>query len=234
MRRPAALLAVVGLATVLDLAAAPLSHRLTWVGNSFSGASNRWVQNFFIHIGVQPDGTVHTWSHWDEGGRKFGVYKDGDVVGNKNVNPNSLEVHDSAGRHWRLEVTYTDPRHQEWEFVPKGITCDGRPVQFPDLFQPTAIAFANDGTLMVADSGTGPRQQVLFYDVADPGAPRLRKVFGDRGGIASGTPGEITPTKFWGIRGIGMDAAGNLYVAQSEQGSVLRSFTPAGGLRWEA
>jgi hypothetical protein len=30
-----------------------------------------------------------------------------------------------------------------------------------------------------------------------------------------------------------MDAAGNLYVAQSEMGTVLRSFTPTGELRWE-
>ena len=40
-----------------------LDYSVTWVGNSFSGASNKWVQNFFIHTGVQPDGTVNTWSH---------------------------------------------------------------------------------------------------------------------------------------------------------------------------
>ena len=213
--------------------AAPLDHSVTWVGNSFSGASNRWVQNFLIHTKVQPDGTVNTWSHWDEGGKKFGVYKDGDVVGNTNVNPNSLETRDQLGRLWKLEVAYTDPKHQEWEFIPKGITCDGAKVTFPDLFQPMALALANDGQLMVADSGTGPRQQVLFYDVADPAKPKLTRTFGERGGIGSGIPGRITPTKFWGIRGLGMDAAGNLYVAMSEQGSVLRSFTPEGALRWE-
>jgi hypothetical protein len=210
-----------------------LDYSVSWVGNSFSGASNRWVQNFFIQTHVQPDGTVNTWSHWDEGGKKFGVYKDGDVIGNTNVNPNSLETRDRLGRLWKLEVEYTDPKHQEWEFVPKGITCDGKAVTFPDLFQPMALALANDGSLMVADSGIGPRQQVLFYDVADADHPRLVKAFGDRGGIASGTPGEIKPTKFWGIRGLGMDAVGNLYVATSEMGTVLRSFTPDGKLRWE-
>jgi sugar lactone lactonase YvrE len=213
--------------------AAPLDHSVTWVGNSFSGASNRWVQNFLIHTKVQPDGTVNTWSHWDEGGKKFGVYKDGDVVGNTNVNPNSLETRDKLGRMWKLEVAYTDPKHQEWEFIPKGITCDGAKVTFPDLFQPMALALANDGQLMVADSGTGPRQQVLFYDVADPAKPKLTRTFGERGGIGSGIPGRLTPKKFWGIRGLGMDAAGNLYVAMSEQGSVLRSFSPDGALRWE-
>ncbi len=43
----------------------------------------------------------------------------------------------------------------------------------------------------------------------------------------------MTPTKFWGIRGLGMDAAGNLYVAMSEMGSCLRKFTPEGKLVWE-
>jgi len=213
--------------------AEPLRYSVSWVGNSFPGANDKWVQNFFIHTKVQPDGTVNTWSHWDEGGRKFGVYKDGEVIGNNDVNPNSLETRDKLGRLWKLEVTYTDPKHQEWEFIPKGITCDGLAVTFPELSQPMALALANDGQLMVADSGTGPRQQVLFYDIADPAQPKLTRVFGERGGIGSGVPGEITPTKFWGIRGLGTDAAGNIYVAMSEQGSVLRSFTPGGALRWE-
>ncbi len=213
--------------------ATPLNYAVTWVGNSFSGASNKWVQNFFIHTKVQPDGAVNTWSHWDEGGKKFGVYQDGDVIGNTNVNPDSLEVRDQQGRLWKLNVEYTDPKHQEWEFTPKDITCDDRAVTFPGLFQPTAIAMANDGSLMIGDSGTGPRQQVLFYDIRDIAKPKLVKPFGDHGGIGSGTPGQITPTKFWGIRGLGMDAAGNLYVAMSEMGTVLRSFTPDGQLRWE-
>ena len=52
---------------------ADLDYRVSWLGNSFSGADGKWVQNFFIHMKVQPDGTVNTWSHWDEGGKKFGV-----------------------------------------------------------------------------------------------------------------------------------------------------------------
>lgn len=211
----------------------PGKVEVSWVGNSFSGASNRWVQNFFIHTAVQPDGTVNTWSHWDEGGKKFGVYRDGDVIGDTDVQANSLETKDAQGRRWKLRVDYTDPKHQEWEFIPRDITCDDQPVTFPGLFQPTALALARDGTLMVADSGTGPRQQVLFFDVTQRDAPQLVRTFGDYGGIGSGIPGQITPTKFWGIRGIGMDAQTNLYVAQSEMGSVLRSFTPDGKLRWQ-
>jgi len=211
----------------------PGSYQTSWLGNSFSGASNRWVQNFFINTQVQPDGTVNTWSHWDEGGHRFGVYKDGDVIGNEDVKANSLEVTDQAGHHWKLVVTYVDPKHQEWDFMPKGIQCDGRDVTFPELFQPTALALANNGQLMVADSLAGPRQQVLFYDVADPDHPRLTRAFGERGGIGSGTPGAVTPTKFWGIRGLGMDAAGNVYVAMSEMGTVLREFSPDGKMLWQ-
>jgi hypothetical protein len=61
--------------------AAPLNYSVSWLGNSFCGASNKWVQNFFIHTRVEPDGTVHTWSHWDEGGKKFGVHKDVENTG---------------------------------------------------------------------------------------------------------------------------------------------------------
>ena len=47
---------------------------------------------------VQPDGTLDTWSHWDEGGKKFGAYKDGDVIGDTNVNTGSLRcATNSAG-----------------------------------------------------------------------------------------------------------------------------------------
>lgn len=206
---------------------------VSWLGNSYSGAHDKWVQNFFIDAIVQPDGTVNTWSHWDEGGHRFGVYKDGDVIGDKDVKANSLEVADKAGRHWKLAVEYIDPKHNEWDFKPLGIECDGQRVSFPELEQPAALALANDGQLMVADSWTGSRQQILFYDVADPRHPRLARAFGERGGIASGTPGEVAPLKFWGIRGTGMDAEGNIYVAMSEMGTVLRKFSPGGELLWE-
>ena len=210
-----------------------LDYSVSWVGNSFSGADGKWVQNFFIHMNTRPDGTCHTWSHWDEGGKRFGIYKDGDVLGNEDVGANSLKATDRQSRQWELIVRYVDPNHNEYDFIPEEIQCDGQSVTFPDLYQPTALAMANDGRLMVADSHTGPRQQVLFYDVSDGKHPKLVQTFGDYGGISSGTPGVVTPTKLWGIRGIGMDREGNIYVAMSEMGSVLRKFTPEGKLVWE-
>ena len=43
---------------------ADLNYTASWVGNSFSGADDKWVQNFFINMVTQPDGTCNTWSHW--------------------------------------------------------------------------------------------------------------------------------------------------------------------------
>ena len=212
---------------------ADLNYSVSWVGNSFSGADDKWVQNFFIHMNTAPDGSCFTWSHWDEGGKKFGVYKDASVIGNKDTKPNSLKAIDKQNRTWTIDVQYTDPKHQEWDFVPKGILCDGKEIKLPDLFQPTALAIANHGELIVADSLTGPRQQVLFYDISDLEHPKLTKAFGDYGGISSGKPGQVTPTKFWGIRGVGVDAQDNLYVAMSEMGTVLRKFAPDGKMAWE-
>jgi hypothetical protein len=214
-------------------AASDLHYTVSWVGNSFSGADDKWVQNFMLDMVTAPDGACYTWSHWDEGGRKFGIYKDGDVIGNKDVHANSLGVKDKSGRLWKLNVQYVDPKNNEWDFVPQSITCDRKEVKFPGLYVPTALALANDGSLMVADSQTGPRQQVLFYNIADLDHAKLLKAFGDFGGIRSGTPGRVTPTKFWGIRGIGTDKDDNIYVAMSEMGSVLRKLTPKGNLVWE-
>jgi hypothetical protein len=210
-----------------------LECKVSWIGNSFSGADDKWVQNFFIHMNTAPDGTCYTWSHWDEGGKRFGVYKDGDVIGNNDVHANSLEARDKSGRTWKLNVDYVDPKNNEWDFLPKSITCDGHEVTFPELHVPTALAVSNDGTLLIADSQTSPRQQVLFYDVSDLAHPKLVRTLGDFGGISSGTPGVVTPTKLWGIRGVGADRDGNTYVAMSEMGTVLRKFTRQAKLAWE-
>ena len=233
-RPKSALLALVGLALAAGAAReGKLDYVVSWVGNSFPGAGGKWVQNFFIHMNTRPVGSCVTWSHWDEGGKRFGIYKDGDVVGNKDGHANSLEARDAGGKTWKLYVEYVSPKDHEFDFRPRGIRYDGKPVEFPGFHEPTALAMANDGSLMVADSGTGPRQQVLFYDVSDWRHPRLARAFGDYGGIGSGTPGVVAPTKFWGIRGVGMDREGNLYVAMSEMGSVLRKFTTDGRLAWE-
>lgn len=115
--------------------------------------------------------------------------------------------------------------------------ADGKDLgaSIPGLDQPSAIAFDHrQGQLLVCENGR--RQQVLFFDVK--GEPRLTATFGEEGGLRSGTPGLVTPKKLFGLRGAGTDAEGNLYVALAFDNGpngnlVLRSFTPAGKLRWE-
>lgn len=70
-----------------------LMHETSWIGNSFGGADNKWVQNYVDEIEVSPDGTVYTASEWDEAGRCSGIYKDGDV------NPELLKQYDGKGGH---------------------------------------------------------------------------------------------------------------------------------------
>jgi len=120
---------------VLEAQEDSLRYDVSWLGNSFPGADDEWVQNFFVHMNVRPDGSCVTWSHWDEGGKRFGIYKDGDVIGNEDVGANSLEVKDKQGRQWRLEVRYIDPNHNEWDFESERITCDGQDVRFPGSCQ---------------------------------------------------------------------------------------------------
>jgi hypothetical protein len=106
------------------------------------------------------------------------------------------------------------------------------PEKITDAGKPTAISVDNKGRLVVCDNG--PRLQVLFYDIS--GKPRLAGTFGDRGGIAGGNVGVVTPTKLFHLAGAGTDAAGNVYVALSGgawDGAIIRKFTPQGSLVWE-
>ena len=117
---------------------------------------------------------------------------------------------------------------------------------FATLAAPTSLAFdaKNPALLIVCDDG--PDQQVKFFDVANPRAPKLTKTFGEKGGLFSKTTdakgrkladGEAFPTRLYSPRGAGTDAKGNLYVSLGFNGApvgtlVLRSFAPDGSLRW--
>jgi len=196
-----------------------ISSTTSWVGNTFSGigdtTTGEWAQNFIDGAIVTPDGTVYTESDWDEAGRKFGIYKDGRVIGNQDMNIDAKKVVDQNGATWSIVGT---------EIIKQGSTT-----KITSAWRPTALAVANNGQLMVADN---KRSQILFYDISQPD-PVLVDTFGELGGISAGVPGEVTPTKFWGMTGIGMDAEGNIYVAMSEQGTMIRKLTPSGELVWQ-
>mgnify|MGYP005839903129 FL=1 len=115
--------------------------------------------------------------------------------------------------------------------------ADGRPTgrAITDAGQPSALALAPDGRLVVCDDGQ--RQQVRFYDLT--AEPRLVGTFGQEGGIHAGTPGQPAPEKLMRPAGANLDAAGNLYVGlrydekTPSGGFILRCFDPAGKLKWE-
>ncbi len=70
--RPAPALAPVG-----DAA----SYRTCWIGNSFGGADQTWVQGRIHDAWVSPEGAVFATTWWDEGGHEQCAYKDGRLLG---------------------------------------------------------------------------------------------------------------------------------------------------------
>jgi sugar lactone lactonase YvrE len=116
-------------------------------------------------------------------------------------------------------------------YSPDGMRLQGA---ITDVGKPSAVALGNDkGQLIVCDDGA--RQQVLFYDITNPQTPKLVGVFGEKGGLRSGIPGEVKPLKLFALRGAGTDAQGNIYVAMGMTmgETIIRKFTPQGKLVWE-
>ncbi len=57
-----------------------LDYRSSWVGNSFSSSSARYVSGQLASLYVAPDGTCYANSAYDEAGEAAKIYKDGTVV----------------------------------------------------------------------------------------------------------------------------------------------------------
>jgi len=204
----------------------------TYVANSF-GSNTKWVQNFIENMSVTANGTVYTSSYWDEGRHPNGVYTKCDAIGNVNKNPNSLLTKDCKGNTWTVINPYLRFTLGQIAPVPTGalapyILCsDGREIR--SIVDPTAINVDNQCRLMVADNG--PDQNIKVFDISGNGTPVIINTIGDKGGALSGPkPGIIEPLKFWGIRGLGTDSIGNLWVgscgypSQVGGGTDLRHF----------
>lgn len=213
--------------------------KCTYLGNSFGGGT-KWVQNYINNISVAADGTVYTNSGWDEGHREYGVYTKCDVTGNINKNPNSLVTKDGKGNTWSVQnpcLRFIQGLGNSADPIPTGdkapyIKCtDGREIRsIPD---PSAIAIDNKGQLMVADNG--PDQNIKVFDISGSGSPVPVDTIGIVGGAMGGAvKGQVEPLKFWGIRGLGTDVVGNLWVAscgfpsQAGGGTDLRHFNTSG------
>ncbi len=113
------------------------------------------------------------------------------------------------------------------------INGDLQPQQIPldNTTIPTALAFDNAGRLLVADNGVD--QHIKIYGNLDS-EPTLVDTFGVTGGVFSGIPGQVAPLKFHDLQGVGVDAAGNIYVGMGgyASGTELESYTAAGERNW--
>jgi hypothetical protein len=233
------LLSCFGISTISAQKQIKENLKFTYLGNSFGGGT-KWVQNYINNISVAANGTVYTNSGWDEGHREYGVYTKCNVTGNINKNPNSLVTKDGKGNTWTVQnpcLRFTQGQGNSADPIPTGakapyIKCsDGREIRsIPD---PSAIALDNKGRLMVADNG--PDQNIKIFDISGNGTPVPVDTFGVVGGAIGGAvKGQVEPLKFWGIRGLGTDVVGNLWVAscgfpsQAGGGTDLRHFNTSG------
>ena len=103
-----------------------------------------------------------------------------------------------------------------------------------DVTNPLAIAVNGWNQLLVG--GLDQASQIRLYGNLGR-TPSLAGTFGANGGIFSGTPGRHEPLKFHQIRGLGVDAAGNIYVCMmygaKTWGQSVEAFTSDGKLLWE-
>lgn len=106
-------------------------------------------------------------------------------------------------------------------------------ITFPEEVEATTFfvdTIAN--RILVADNGIN--QNIRIYtDIA--GTPNYSSSFGTQYGIHSGIAGKYEPLKFFDIKGVGADASGKIYVANSAPngGTVLQAYRPDGSLMWD-
>jgi len=234
-----------------------------WLANT-GGRPDNHVQNFVTDmVTYYPyafEGTgrgggymLLTASWWDEGHCGYCSYQDGEQLG-KSENHQAIIHSDTAVfgstkcqiNHFygRFFFTTQAPVPTSGPNAPT-VTCStGDTLRYPSILDPSAIGFDNHGRLLVGENG--PDQNIQIYAFGP-----LRKVgtFGDSGGVFARSkpgassvyrPGEVGPRRFWGIRGISVDSANNLYVAcsglpmQTIGGTHIRAFSGLDStLQWE-
>jgi len=164
----------------------------------------------------------------------------------------SAHVENFYGRFFNSPYEYfneTPPPAYPDTSAPYVSLSDGRKITV--VTDPTAVDFDNSGLLWISDNG--PDQNIKIFDVSSASQSLTTpvKTFGAVGGIygtngtafgSNGTPlvGQMGDFRFWGIRGIAHDAAGNIYVgssgmnAENMAGTDIRQFSTDGAtLNWK-
>ena len=160
--------------------------------------------------------------------------------------PGKLAIDADGQTIWVIQAAHlaraADMRRLRDPMEVRAYSRDGHPgiaLPLPAGTDPTDVTVDNRGRILVADNG--PRQQILVFSHA-ANAIRFSGAIGEPGGIFGtrlprGTPG---PLRFNGMTGVGVDAAGNLYVSNNgaglrparAKGTVLESYSPALQTRW--
>jgi len=130
---------------------------------------------------------------------------------------------DAAGNVWA--ISNSSPTLIE-SFTPDGTL---RPQRVTSVPEAKSLAMDARGRLLVADAG--PDQQVKIFDHLDT-RPELAQTIGVKGGIYAGVRGSVAADKLNMPRGVGADAAGNVYVCTSGNGTEIKCFGPRGDVRW--
>ena len=222
-----------------------------WVANSGGNAFSH-IQNFIEDMTVQSDGTVLTQSFYDEGQHPNSKYNQGAWTGynwttdTSNPHPSRRAVY--RGIQWDILHFYGRAFFGNVGPPPVGdsapLIVSSRGDTLRAIADPTAIAFDSTGRFLVADNGPDQNIKVFAVPAKVRGPFKLVDSIGEKGGVFAGpVRGQTGPRRFWGIRGIGVDAMGRLYVGctgmpmQVGGGTDIRCFsdlTRTGALLWEA
>jgi hypothetical protein len=218
-----------------------LSYQAHWLANT-SGQPGSHIQNFIEDMSVIyvsdkqfPGPMVVTKSFWDEGGRPNAVYQDGRRIG-FNLWKDRTDSRTAVYQGDTCRILNFYGRSFLFKLAPPPSTPDSSPrVSCTDgstiasIEDPTALAFDRAGRLLIGDNG--PDQNVKIFTRV-PGGWLRSGAFGETGGVFAGpVRGAAGPRRFWGIRGLGVDSAGNLYVGctgipmQTMGGTDIRVFS---------
>lgn len=141
---------------------------------------------------------------------------------------------DASGALWMLQRKTESAPAELIGFYPDSVRPRAS-LTFDAVAQPLAFCLSPDGRVFVAEDDA--RQQVRIYSLTKEGTLKETGTFGEKGGIAAGTPGAFGDRKLNHVTALGIDAKENLYVAQDAQsgggGTVLESYRLAdGALNW--
>jgi len=133
--------------------------------------------------------------------------------------PGEMAV-DTAGHVWIVDRDNN---------VVRRYSVEGKDLQsaITDVELPTDVCVDSENRLLVADNGLH-RQQIRVYRAGEPGdKPELVRVFGQP--VYRGDqPGRVRDSAFFGITGVSVDSAGNVYTVSNGLAGIRKESTGAG------